>query len=332
MKAMVLEKQEPIENKPLKLKDVPIPSIDEGKVLVKIKACGICRTDLHIVEGDLPPVKLPLIPGHQAVGVVEEVSEKVSSLKKGDRVGVAWLYWTCGECKYCKRGLENLCERALFTGYSVDGGYAEYIAVPEKYAFKLPGEYSDVEVAPLLCGGVIGYRALKLAEVPPGGKLGLFGFGSSAHIVLQIAKYLGYEVYVFTRNPARQELAWKLGAVWAGHPKERPPVKLDSAIVFAPAGWVAVEALKTLDKGGRLILAEIYMTPIEKLDYNLLYYERTVRSVANFTRKDAEELLAIAPRAKVKTSVEVFDLEEANEALLKLKTKGLKASGVLKIQ
>ncbi|RLE99586.1 MAG: alcohol dehydrogenase [Thermoprotei archaeon] len=331
MKAMVLEEQKPIKEKPLKLKDVPKPVPREKQVLIRIRACGICRTDLHIVEGELPPVKLPLIPGHQVVGVVEETGEHVGSLRRGDRVGVAWLYWTCGSCEFCRRGLENLCERALFTGYSVDGGYAEYIAVPEEYAFPLPGGYSDEEVAPLLCGGVIGYRAFKLAELPEEGVLGLFGFGSAAHIVLQIAKYFGHKVYVFTRSPERQELARRLGAEWAGHPKEESPVKLDSAIVFAPAGWVAVEALKNLKKGGRLVLAEIYMTPIEHLEYRLLYYERSIKTVANFTRKDAVELLSVAPKAGVKTSVEVFKLSEANEALLKLKTRGLRASGVLKV-
>ena len=331
MRAMVLEKVGPIDSNPLIEKEVPIPELNENEILIRIKTCGICRTDLHIIEGEIPTKKLPLIPGHQIVGVVEKVGDRVSIHKKGDRVGVTWLYWTCGTCKYCKRGLENLCEKALFTGYSVDGGYAEYIKVHERYAFNIPENYSDVEAAPLLCAGVIGYRAFSLCKLKERSKLGLYGFGSSAHIVLQIAKLFEHEVYVFTRSYEHQRLAEELGAVWVGSPKDRPNTKLDAAIIFAPAGWIVKEALRVLDKGGRLVLAGIYMSPIPQLEYELLYYEKEIKSVANCTRKDIIEFLRIASKAKLKIKTQTFKLSEANEALKMLKYKGLKASGVLVI-
>lgn len=253
-------------------------------------------------------------------------------MKRGDRVGITWLYSTCGECHFCKRGLENLCEKAHFTGYSVDGGYAEYMKSLEKFTFKLPNIYEDVEAAPLLCAGVIGFRALRMCELKEGERLGLYGFGSSAHLVLQIAKYLGFSVYVFTRSREHQELAMKLRADWVGRPTDDPGVKLNASIVFAPAGWVAVEALKKLDKAGRLVLAGIYMTPIPSVNYSLLYHERVIRSVANCTRKDITGLLNLAEKTKLKVSVQEFKLEEANEALKTLKVRGLKGSGVLVIK
>lgn len=329
---MVLREPRPIGTNPLREEDVPLPEISGREVLIEVKVCGICRTDLHIIEGEIPPRKLPLIPGHQVVGVVKKVGDLVTKLRKGDRVGVTWLHSTCGECRFCKRGLENLCERAHFTGYSVDGGYAKYMKSLEGFTFKLPNTYSDIEAAPLLCAGVIGFRALRMCELKEGDKLGLYGFGSSAHLVLQIARHLGFLVYVFTRSRERQKLALELGASWAGTPTEDPGVKLNASIVFAPAGWVALEALKRLDKAGRLVLAGIYMTPIPSINYPLLYHERVIKSVANCTRSDIIKLLNMAREVKLKISVHTFKLRNANEALQILKTKGLRGSGVLIVE
>lgn len=332
LKATVLYKPAPIESNPLVYTDVEKPEPKQDEVLLRVKCCGVCRTDLHIVEGELKPVKLPLIPGHQVVGVVEEVGENVSSVKKGDRVGVPWLYWACGKCKYCRRGLENLCDNALFTGYSVDGGYAEYMIAKEGFVHPIPPGYDDCHAAPLLCGGAIGYRALKLTGLlEKGGKLGLYGFGSSAHMIIQIAVKKGLDVYVFSRSKEKQEEALKLGAKWVGTPVEYSPDKLDAAIVFAPAGWVVKEALKNLDKAGRLVLSEIYMTPIERLEYKLLWLEREVKSVANVTRQDVRELLEEAVKTGVKTSINTYPLKEANKALQDLKHGRIKGSAVLKI-
>lgn len=330
MLAAVLEKPAPIEERPLKLVETLEPEPGPGEVLLKVKACSVCRTDLHIVEGELPPAKLPVIPGHQVVGVVEDVGEGVEGLAKGERVGVPWLYWSCGSCKFCRRGLENLCERALFTGYSVDGGYAELMVARAGFVHPIPPGFSDFEAAPLLCGGAIGYRALRLTGLlESGGRLGLFGFGSSAHMVLPVAVRRGLEVYVFTESEGKAELARAMGAAWAGPTKAELPAKLDAAIVFAPAGWVAVEALSKLERGGRLVLAGIYMTPIEKLEYELLWLEREVKSVANVTRRDVREFLEEAAKAGLKPSVKVYRLEEANEALLELKRKPPAGSLVL---
>ncbi len=332
MKAMVLHKPAPIEEAPLKYEDVEKPRPGPGEVLLRIKCCGVCRTDLHIVEGDLEPVKLPVIPGHMVIGVVEEVGGDVDPSVKGRRVGVPWLYWSCGECSFCRRGLENLCEKALFTGYSVDGGYAEYMVAKAGFIHPIPDVFDDCHAAPLMCAGAVGFRALRLTGlVGREGRLGLFGFGASAHIILQVAKYLGLEVYVFTHTPAKIEYALKLGADWAGDTRSEPPHRLDAAIVFAPVGWVAVEALKKLEKASRLVLAEIYMTPIKELDYSLLWFEREVKSVANVTRRDVRELLELAARAGVKPDIRVYSLNEANKALYDLKHGGLKGSAVLKI-
>ncbi len=330
---MVLYKPAPIDTNPLVYTDIEKPSPGPGEVLLRIRACGICRTDLHIIEGELKPIRLPVIPGHQVIGVVEELGENVVSVRKGERVGVPWLYWACGKCKYCKRGLENLCDNALFAGYSVDGGYAEYMVAKADFVHPIPSEYDDYHAAPLLCGGAIGYRALRLTGLleKGEGKLGLFGFGSSAHMILQVAVNKGLEVYVFTRSKSKQEYAISLGAKWAGHTKDTPPSKLDAAIVFAPASWVMVEALKKLDKGGRLVLAEIYMTPIEKLEYNLLWLEREIKSVANVTRRDVREFLIEAAKAGVKPHITIYSLKDANKALYELKYGEVKGSGVLKI-
>lgn len=320
MKAMVLYKPAPIETRPLVLSDIEKPSPGKGEVLIRVSKCGVCRTDLHIVEGELPPVKLPLIPGHQVIGYIEEVGEGVEGLGRGERVGVPWLHWACGSCKYCKRGLENLCERALFTGYSVDGGYAEYMKAPADFVHKIPQGVSDEHAAPLMCAGAIGYRSLKLTGLlQRGGVLGLFGYGAAAHLALQVAKKLGLTVYVFTSSPWKVERALENGADWAGKAADAPPKPLDAAIVYAPVSWVLVEALKKLDKGGRVVLAEIYMSDIERLPYSLLWHEREIKSVANVTRQDVMEFLKLASELGVRPDVTLYKLEEANEALLKLK-------------
>lgn len=331
MKALVLEKTGPIEDKPLKLLEIPKPKPGFKQVGIKVLACGICHTDLHVIEGELPTKKLPLIPGHEVVGIVEEVGDSVSRFKIGDKVGVAWLNSTCGECYYCKRGDENLCKNAKFTGYDVDGGYAQYMISHENFTYPIPKNFTDVEAAPLLCGGVIGYRAFKLSKAKAGDILGLFGFGASAHLVIQVATYIGCEVYVFSRSEEHRKLALKLGASWVGKAGETPPKKLNSAIIFAPAGWIVPEALKVTDWGGIVVLAGIYMTPIPQLDYNLLYHERIIRSVANSTRKDVEEFLNLASKIPIKTKIQLFKMEEANKALHLLKEGQIQGAGVLKI-
>jgi len=332
VKAFVLEKQQPIETRPLKLVELPRPRPGPGEILVRVTACGICRTDLHIVEGDIPPHKLPVIPGHQIVGVVEEQGPGVKQPEIGARVGVPWLYDTCSVCRLCRSGKENLCKKALFTGYDRDGGFAQYTLVPAGSAYELPGRLDDVGVAPLLCGGVIGWRALCLSGAKSGEVLGLFGFGASAHIVLQLARARGIRVFVFTRSPEHMKVAEKLGAQWTGRAEDQPPEPLQSAIVFAPAGKLVPRVLSLLDRGGVCALAGIYMSPIPELDYaEHLYHERVLRSVANSTRQDVRDLLSEAERAGVVTEHRVFPFSELNEALLLLKQSKLKASGVLKI-
>ncbi len=332
MKAMVLRGARPVEENPLEMMEVPTPTPGPNEIRIRIRACGVCHTDLHEVEGDLPLPKLPLIPGHEIVGVVESKGQDVTRFQLGERVGVPWLYSTCGKCDFCRRGMENLCEDARFTGYHVDGGYAQYMVVPEAFAYHLPEGFSDAEAAPLLCGGVIGYRALRLSEVRPGERLGLYGFGSSAHMVIQIARHWGCEVYVFTRSEEHRRHALELGAAWVGGAKDTPPNKLDSSIIFAPAGWIVPEALRVLRKGGTLALAGIHMTPIPEMDYDsLLYHERTVRSVANSTRQDVVELLRLAEAMRIRTDVQVFPLEEANHVLQLLKRAEIRGTAVLKI-
>lgn len=332
MKAMLLKAPRPIEEKPLVVAEVEKPTPGPQEVRLKILTCGICHTDLHVIEGELPSKKLPVIPGHQIVGVVESVGKKVTRFRVGDKVGVAWLNSTCGKCEFCLEGKENLCEKASFTGYDVDGGYAEYTVVSQDFAYPIPKGFSDVEAAPLLCAGVIGFRALILSEIEKGGRLGLFGFGASAHIVIQIAKYWGCQVYVFTRGEEHRKLARDLGAVWAGGAEDTPPTKMQSAIIFAPAGKLVLEALRVLEKGGTLALAGIYMTPIPEMDYQEhLYYEKTVRSVTNSTRKDAEDLLELAGKIPIRAEVQEFPLEEANRALLLLKQGKIQGAGVLRV-
>ena len=332
MKALLLKAPRPIEEKPLVVAEVEKPTLGPQEVRLKILTCGICHTDLHVVEGELPSKKLPIIPGHQIVGVVESVGRKVTRFRVGDKVGVAWLNSTCGKCEFCLKGKENLCEKARFTGYDVDGGYAEYTVVSQDFAYPIPKGFSDVEAAPLLCAGVIGFRALRLSEIERGGRLGLFGFGASAHIVIQIAKYWSCQVYVFTRGEEHRKLARDLGAVWAGGAEDSPPTKMQSAIIFAPAGKLVLDALRVLEKGGTLALAGIYMTPIPEMDYQEhLYYEKTVRSVANSTRKDAEDLLELAGEIPLRAEVQEFPLAEANRSLLLLKQGKIQGAGVLRV-
>jgi len=329
---MLLKKFAPIDQNPLELVDVPKPEPEPDEVLLRIKVCGVCHTDLHTVEGELPEVKPPIIPGHQVVGTVEKQGEKASRFREGDRLGVAWLYSSCTQCGYCSRENENLCESARFTGYHVNGGYAEYMVVPEKFAYDIPGIFSDEEAAPLLCAGIIGYRALRLSEIKPGQRLGLYGFGASAHVAIQVAVHWGCKVYVFSRSQEHRELAEKLGAVWSGTSKDEPPARMNSSIVFAPAGELVLDALRVLDKGGAVALAGIYMTPIPEMDYmKYLYHERTLRSVANATRQDGEELLKIAAEIPIRTTTQAFKLEEANKALQLLKEGKISGAAVLKI-
>ena len=329
---MLLKKFAPIDQDPLQLVDLPVPEPGPEDVLLRIKVCGVCHTDLHTVEGELPEVKLPIIPGHQVVGTVEKMGEKASRFKEGERVGVAWLYSSCTRCEYCTRENDNLCESARFTGYHVNGGYTEYMVIPEKFAYVIPAVFSDEEAAPLLCAGIIGYRALRLSEIKPGQRLGLYGFGASAHVAIQVAVHWGCQVHVFTRSEEHRKLAEKLGAVWTGTSKDDPPTKMDSSIIFAPAGELVLDALRVLDKGGTVALAGIYMTPILEMDYmKYLYHERTLRSVANATRQDGEELLKIAAEIPIRMTTQAFSLEEANKALNLLKEGKINGAAVLKI-
>ncbi len=332
MRAQVLERQRPVEERPLELRDISRPEPEEGEVLIEISACGVCHTDLHIVEGDLPLHKKPIVPGHEIVGRVEALGPRVEGISVGDRVGVAWLHWACGECRFCRRRKENLCENARFTGWDVDGGFAEYTVAQADFVYPIPDGFPDERAAPLLCAGIVGYRALKRAiggKEP--GRLGLYGFGASAHIAIQIARHLGWEVYVFTRSPQNKALARELGAAWVGEAQDRPPEPLDAAVIYAPAGWIVPEALKSLDKGGRLSLAGIHMTPIPELPYTLLYHEREVVSVANATREDARELLSYAAAIPIETEVETFPLGAANDVLLRLKRREIRGAAVLTV-
>ena len=331
MRAMVLSEQRPVEESPLALRELPVPEPGPGQVRVRVRCCGLCHTDLHTVEGDLALAKLPVTPGHQVVGIIDAVGPGAENLKEGDRVGVPWLYSTDGTCDFCRRGEENLCDNARFTGLHSDGGYAEAMLVGGEFCYPIPDAFDDVHAAPLLCAGVIGYRALRLSNAQLGARLALYGFGASAHLVLQMARHKGCEVYVMTRTPAHRELALSLGAVWAGTADDTPPAPADSAIMFAPAGPLVVDALRNLRKGGTLALAGITMTPIPQLEYSLLYQERTVRSVANSTRDDVRECLQLCAEMAVRTEVQTFPLEQANEALAALKHSRIVGAGALRI-
>jgi alcohol dehydrogenase, propanol-preferring len=330
MRAMILERQAPIESAPLAARDVPVPEPGPGEVRVRVRACGLCRTDLHVIEGDLPPRKLPLIVGHQFVGVVDSVGPGAARFRSGDRIGIAWLRHTCGVCAYCRSGRENLCESSRFTGYHADGGYAEYAVVPEAYAYAVPEVFGDAEATPLLCAGIIGYRALERSETPAGGKLGIWGFGSSAHVTIQVARARGIEVYVATRGEKHQALARELGASWVGGALDPLPVKVDGGILFAPAGEIVPIALRSIQKGGTLAIAGIWLSAIPPLDYEReLFYERNLRSVTANTRADGEALLREAAGIPLRPRVTTFPLEEANRGLALLKGDGLNGTGVL---
>lgn len=316
---------------PLAAGETDRPAPGPREILVRVHVCGVCRTDLHIVEGDLPLPHLPLVPGHQIVGSVAAVGPGVTLHAVGNRVGVPWLFSTCGVCEQCTAGRENLCDNGRFTGFHTDGGYAEYMVVGEDYAYPLPAAFSDAGAAPLLCAGVIGYRALRLSGIRPGERLGLYGFGASAHITIQIARDLGCEVYVFTRGAHHRSLAENLGAHWTGSAEELPPKPLQSAIVFSPSGAAVPAALKALGKGGTVALAGIHMSPIPAMEYATIYQEKTVRSVANSTRQDVREMLEAAARIPVNTEVEVFPLNEGNAVLGMLKRSELRGSGVLMV-
>jgi propanol-preferring alcohol dehydrogenase len=331
MKASQLRTPAPIESNPLQFEDVPRPVPAEGEVLIRVRMCGVCRTDLHVIEGELPPRKSPVIPGHQVVGTVEQFGPGARRFAAGARVGVAWLHHTDGTCEYCKAGAENLCDHPTFTGYSVDGGYAEYVVAPEDFVYAIPEGFSDVQAAPLLCAGIIGFRSLRLSGIKPGGRLGFYGFGAAAHIAIQVARHWQTEVYAATRDERHQRLALALGAAWAGGTFAEPPVKLDAAIVFAPAGEIVPAALRALRKGGTLVLGGIHMSPIPSLDYDWLYQERVIRSVANNTRQDGEDFLRVAAEIPVQMHTEVFPLREANKALNALKNDAISGAAVLQI-
>lgn len=336
MKAMLLRRIAPVDSSPLELADLPIPEPGPGEVRIRVRCCAICRTDLHVIEGDLPKQKLPIIPGHQIVGTVDKLgpllaaSQQAEPLQLGQRIGVAWLRHTCGCCGFCTTGKENLCESARFTGYHADGGYAEYAIAPAAYCYQLPAPFSDIDAAPLLCSGIIGYRALRRCNLPAGGRLALYGFGSSAHVVIQIAIHRGCEVYVVTRGENHRELARRMGAIWVGEDAREMPVKVDSAIMFAPAGELILPALESLKKGGTLSLAGIYMTPIPQMDYErYLFYERDIHSVTCNTRQDGRDLLAEAAAIPIRPHTTTYPLADANRALQDLKNDRISGTGVL---
>jgi len=330
MRAMILDEIGPIDSSPLRLVELPIPEPPPGHVRLKVSCCAICRTDLHVIEGDLPQQKLPIVPGHQVVGTVDALAPGCERLQLGQRVGVAWLRHTCGDCEFCTAGKENLCESTRFTGYHADGGYAEYATVPEAFAYEIPDAFGDIEAAPLLCAGIIGYRALRRAELPRGGRLALYGFGSSAHVVIQIARHRGFEASVVTRGESHRELARRMGAAWVGENATDLPVKVDSAILFAPAGELVPPAMESLKKGGTLALAGIYMTELPAMDYERhVFYERDIHSVTCNTRDDGRELLAEAARIPIRPHTTTYPLSEANRALQDLKNDRIDGTGVL---
>ena len=332
MKACILPTPSRIESNPLVLVDVPKPEPAAGQVLVRVSACAVCRTDLHVIEGELAPRKSPITPGHQVVGIIEAHGTGAVKYPIGTRVGIAWLHSTDGSCEYCRAGKENLCNDPSFTGYTVDGGYAEYALAEESFVYPIPEGFRDLDAAPLLCAGIIGFRSLRLSGIEGGCRLGLYGFGAAAHVAIQVARHWGAEVYACTRDLRHQKLAMELGAVWAGGGMDDPPEKLDSAIIFAPAGEIVPAALRALKKGGTLALGGIHMSTIPPLDYDLLYQERVVRSVANNTRKDGHDFLRVAAEIPIHTEMEVFPLAEANRALNALKNDAIRGAAVLQVR
>lgn len=337
MRAMQLSTAKPAAENPLGMVDTAVPQPQPGQILLRVHVCGVCHTDLQTVEGDLVLPQLPIIPGHQVVGVVEKTgSERTDGsgngrYQIGDRVGVAWLNWACGQCDYCRHGLENLCPEAKFTGLHAHGGYAEWMVVDERFAYLIPEQFNDAQAAPLLCAGVIGYRSLRLSGIQPGQKLGLYGFGASAHLVIQVARHWDCPVYVFTRNPEHQQHARDLGAAWVGKAQDEPPAQLDASITFAPAGWLIPLALGHLRPGGTLAINSIHMSPIPEMPYNLLWRERVLRSVANVTRQDAAEFLPLAAQIPIKTDVALYPLHEANAVLQQLKASEIKGAAALSV-
>jgi propanol-preferring alcohol dehydrogenase len=325
MHAMILEAA----GTPLREADLPTPRPGPEQVLLRVRACGVCRTDLHVVDGELTEPKLPLVPGHEIIGTVADRGERAERFAVGDRVGVPWLGWTCGSCPYCRWGRENLCDRARFTGYQIDGGYAEYTVADQRYCFPIPPQYTDAEAAPLLCAGLIGYRSYRMAG--EGRRLGLYGFGAAAHIIAQVARHDGRAVHAFTRpsDTEGQQFARELGALWAGDSTARPPEELDAAILFAPVGALVPAALRAVAKGGIVVCAGIHMSDIPSFPYHLLWGERTVRSVANLTRRDGEEFLALAPRVPVRAEIQTFPLSEAQQALQLLRDGQIRGAAVL---
>lgn len=327
MKAMVLEKQ----GEELQLKDIEKPEPGPSQIQLKVSHCGVCRTDLHILDGDLDEPKLPLILGHQIVGTVQKLGEEVTGFEEGQKIGVPWLGKTCGECEFCKSGQENLCDQAKFTGYDIDGGFAEYTVADSRFCFPIPPDYPDLQAAPLLCAGLIGYRSFR--KTGEAKKIGFYGFGSAAHILIQVANYQDREVYAFTRpgDTESQQFAKEKGAVWAGPSDELPPEKLDAVIIFAPVGPLVPQSLKALKKGGTVVCAGIHMSDIPSFPYKILWEERSIESVANLTRKDGTDFLDLAPKVPVESNVTVYPLEKANEALNDLREGDFDGSAVLKI-
>jgi alcohol dehydrogenase, propanol-preferring len=331
MKAMQLAAARPVGENPLALVETAVPHPTAQQIRLQVSVCGVCHTDLHTVEGDLDLPRLPLIPGHQVVGQVEAVGEDVTRHKVGDRVGVAWLNWTCGQCDYCQRDLENLCPQARFTGLQADGGYAPYLVVDERFAYPIPPRFEDAHAAPLLCAGIVGYRALRLSGIQPNGRLGLYGFGASAHLAIQVARHWECEVYVFTRSQEHREHALALGAVWAGGAEDEIEVELDASISLAPAGWIVPLALAHLRPGGTLAINAIHTSAIPEMAYQLIYGERVLRSVTNFTRADAEAFLQLAAEIPIRTDVTVYPLAEANSVLQQLKASQIRGAAVLSL-
>ncbi len=331
MKAQVLDQPDPVENNPLHLRDVERPLPGAGEILVRVRACGVCHTDLHVVEGELPHIKLPIIPGHEIVGVVEALGEGAARFKVGDRVGIPWLHSSDQTCIYCQHGQENLCDAATFTGYTVNGGYAEFVTAREDYAVAIPQHFSDVEAAPLLCAGIVGYRSLRLSDLQPGERLGLYGFGASAHLCIQVARHWDCEVYAFTRSAEHQRHARDLGARWAGSAEDDPPKPVDRAIIFAPAGSIVPLALGHVRKGGTLCINAISMSDIPSMPYRKLWDERTIRSVANATRQDAEDFMPLAAEIPIHSETQAFNLDDANQVLQQVKRSEITGAAVLRV-
>ncbi len=329
MKACVLRSAAPVEASPLEFAEVPTPWPAGDEVLIRVQACGVCRTDLHVVEGELPAGQYPVIPGHQVVGTVESAGANSPRLAPGVQVGVAWLHRTCGACEFCRSGRENLCDAARFTGYTVDGGYAEYLVAPVDFVYPIPRGFGVLDAAPLLCAGIIGFRCLRVAGARKGQVLGMYGFGAAAHVAIQVARHWGVEVFAFSRG--HREMARALGAAWVGSAEETPPAPLDAAIIFAPAGELVPAALRVLKKGGTVVLGGIHMSPVPPLDYQFLYGERVIRSVANNTRQDGEDFLRTAAEIPIRTQVQAFPLREANRALQALKRGEIQGAAVLTV-